>query len=533
MRGAVNERRVWLALAGVLLLMALGAQAWRGWAAWGADLAAEDDPAHFVTGVMVYDYLRGGNYGDPMGFAEAYYVRYPKVALGHWPPGYYGVQAAWYFVFGPTDRAARTLTFVMTLGLAGMVWWGLRGMGGTVATLGAAGLLVMPLTQELGWRVMADIPLALFVMLMVLALTRYLETDARRALGWFVLWAVLAILTKGSGWAVGIFAVLAPVLSGRVRCLWRPQYLGAGVVIVALGAPFYLLTWWQKIGYADNPAQFATGSSWEGRWRALEAMTAATPAFVMLFVVGMGGVAVWRYGRGPAVVPVALGWVVAQWAFLVLFPLTTDTRYLMPALGPAMIVFGAALREMGRPLAAVVVVVFCVTGVRLWTEEREEGYGRAATLVPRGVVAMVVADPSGAGAFIAARLQSDREREDVVLRDSKSLANTTWGDGEGESYFRTPAEVDAFLQSVPVEVLAVDSRAKETVARGLLRGLLASSPERYVELGRVVLDRKGAGEMVLYRNVAARGRSEIVEVNLGREKGNRVLRLRLGIGTPR
>lgn len=68
----MNERRVWLALAGVLLLMALGAQAWRGWAAWGADLAAEDDPAHFVTGVMVYDYLRGGNYGDPMGFAEAY-----------------------------------------------------------------------------------------------------------------------------------------------------------------------------------------------------------------------------------------------------------------------------------------------------------------------------------------------------------------------------------------------------------------------------------------------------------------------------
>ena len=95
---------------------------------------------------MVYDYLRGGSYGDPMGFAEAFYVRYPKVAIGHWPPVFYGVQAACYFIFRPANRAARALVFVMTLGLAGLVWWASRGSGRTIAALATAGVLLLPMT---------------------------------------------------------------------------------------------------------------------------------------------------------------------------------------------------------------------------------------------------------------------------------------------------------------------------------------------------------------------------------------------------
>ena len=527
----MTERRLASWLAGLLLVVAFAVQAWNGRAAWGANLAEADDPAHFVTGVMVYDFLRGGNYSDPMGFAEEYYVRYPKVAMGHWPPAYYALQAAWYFVTGPTDRAARALSFLLMLVLAALVAWALRGMGPTVAISAAAALLLLPLMQQLAWRVMADLPLALFVLLTVLALTRYLENDSPSALAWFVLWTVLAILTKGSGWAIGIFAVLAPFLSGKVRCLWRPWYLAAGVGIVALAAPFYLLTWWLGIGYVDNPAQLAVGSVWAGRWRILVAMTAAAPPLWMAVVIGMGGLTLWRYGQGPAVVPVALSWVVAQWIFIALFPLTGDMRYLTPAMAPAMIVFGAALGEI-RPLLALVVVGVSLAGVGLWTEQREEAYGRAAELVPPGVVTLVVADPNGAGAFIAARLQRDRQRQEVVLRDSKALASTTWSGRHDESYFRTPEEMEAYLQSVPVEYLAVDSLAAETAARTTLRRVLAASPGRYVETGRVMLDRPGTGEMVLYRNVAARGGRDVVEVNLGRGKGHRILRLRRGAGNP-
>ena len=41
-----------------------------------------DEAAHYVTGLMVGDYLRAGMNQSPMAYAENYYTHYPKVALG-------------------------------------------------------------------------------------------------------------------------------------------------------------------------------------------------------------------------------------------------------------------------------------------------------------------------------------------------------------------------------------------------------------------------------------------------------------------
>ena len=53
-----------------------------------ASLVASDPPARFISGVMAYDYPRTAFGSDPLAFAQSYYVRYPKVANGHWPPFY-------------------------------------------------------------------------------------------------------------------------------------------------------------------------------------------------------------------------------------------------------------------------------------------------------------------------------------------------------------------------------------------------------------------------------------------------------------
>ena len=45
-----------------------------------------DEAAHYVTGLMIRDYLTGGIPEHPMKFARNYYDHYPKVALGNWPP---------------------------------------------------------------------------------------------------------------------------------------------------------------------------------------------------------------------------------------------------------------------------------------------------------------------------------------------------------------------------------------------------------------------------------------------------------------
>src|SRR5262245_40822438 len=59
-----------------------------------------DEAGHYVTGLMVRDYVAAGCRGNPMHYGQEYYEHYPKVALGHWPPGFYLVQAAWTLPFG-------------------------------------------------------------------------------------------------------------------------------------------------------------------------------------------------------------------------------------------------------------------------------------------------------------------------------------------------------------------------------------------------------------------------------------------------
>jgi hypothetical protein len=47
-----------------------------------------DEPAHLVTSLMVRDFIAGLDFRYPWQFAQQYYLHYPEVAIGVWPPGF-------------------------------------------------------------------------------------------------------------------------------------------------------------------------------------------------------------------------------------------------------------------------------------------------------------------------------------------------------------------------------------------------------------------------------------------------------------
>ncbi len=51
--------------------------------------AYPDEPSHYVTGLMVRDYIAGGFPAPPFQYATDYYSHYPKIGIGHWPPVFY------------------------------------------------------------------------------------------------------------------------------------------------------------------------------------------------------------------------------------------------------------------------------------------------------------------------------------------------------------------------------------------------------------------------------------------------------------
>ena len=68
-----------------------------------------DEAAHFTTGTLVYDYIRSGCGTWPIPFAQSFYIRYPKVAFGHWPQVFHEILAAWFKLFGSTPASSISL----------------------------------------------------------------------------------------------------------------------------------------------------------------------------------------------------------------------------------------------------------------------------------------------------------------------------------------------------------------------------------------------------------------------------------------
>src|SRR5437899_10449358 len=113
---------------------------------YGSDLSQwPDEGAHYINGLLIHDYVVDGLPGSPLGYALQYYVHYPRVTIGHWPPLYYVVQALLYFMTGPSTQAALFLQAVFGAGVATVIGWVIsRFAGWIVGALAGLATLAAP-----------------------------------------------------------------------------------------------------------------------------------------------------------------------------------------------------------------------------------------------------------------------------------------------------------------------------------------------------------------------------------------------------
>ena len=221
-----------------------GLQVWLLWSSGG--LKAEfgshpDEPAHYITGLMVRDYLAAGAPSGAMRFAETYYMHYPKVALGHYPPLMYLVEAAWMLAF-PTSRSSLLLLEALLLaGAATLAGFAVRKeLGPTACAVAPVLLILTPVVRYCAGMVMPEVLCMLLVVAAVLWWRRYLESPGWGPAVWFGVFAALAILTK----QVALFLALVPpltlVLTRRLQLLRRVHFWAPAVVVAALASPWYI-----------------------------------------------------------------------------------------------------------------------------------------------------------------------------------------------------------------------------------------------------------------------------------------------------
>src|ERR1700734_225623 len=108
------------------LLAAVLGISWRDNAFRGEFGNYPDESAHYVTGLMFHDYFVSLHYFSPIEFAENFYMHYPKVAMGHWPPAFYVIQGIWGLLFSTSHTSLMFLMAALTAVLGLVVYMMLR-----------------------------------------------------------------------------------------------------------------------------------------------------------------------------------------------------------------------------------------------------------------------------------------------------------------------------------------------------------------------------------------------------------------------
>lgn len=497
--------------------------------AYTADFGAfDDEPSHLVTGLMIRDWVLAG-FPSPMPYAQDYYLHYPKVSLGQWPPGFYGIQAAWTLVAGASTASIVTLMATLAALVALLVYVTARDeVGETGALVGGVLFLALPLVQRFGAMTMTEVPLALLCTLAVVCFGRYLDRGRPRDLVLFGLLAVAAMYTKGNSIALAGVPPLAIVLGRRWDLLRKPLFWAVGIGAGALCAPWHLFairfstsTWAQ----AEPSLDYVLESS---AVYARELVRVGGVAFLAAALVGLVTrlrTPVEHRGRWLAIA----AWVPSLLAMHVVVPSSLDPRHLVlitPALVLAALagarrcgdLFGASVPAFVAPL--VLLGLFVVEGFELppkdWSGHDEAARRLLTDETLADSVFLIESDAMGEGAFVAAVALRDDRPNHFVLRGSKVLG---WTDFMGEIYesrFEDADELAQFLREFPVGVVAVDQFPKEHQRyphHDLLWEVLTTRPE-WEPLGEVDLVKGGVehpGGLRLFRQRGQEGREPRVQ----------------------
>lgn len=422
---------------------------------------------------MVRDYLAGPLWSGthPMRYAEDYYARFPKVAIGHYPPGFYVLEGLW-LLPSRTKTAALLLPAFLTAFTAWIVFMAGRRMMGFAAALAAAVLFtLMHLVRSYTAIVMSDMLLVLLCLLAVLAFARFLSTGAAKWSLAFGLLAAAAILTKGSGLLLALVPPAAILLTGRWKTVLEPKLWLAPLPVLLFAVPWLVAT---SHITAEGMSAAPLG---EYVFQALPYYAAGGlmvlgPVLTLLMggAVGSAVMVLKKERKLPPVDAVLWGSVAAVFAFYCAIPSGLDERYLLPVI-PAVLILGFAVldklasavtRKYPSFPSLILILVFALAATWKVASPVTKVFQGATPVIARllqdskgPVNLLICSDAKGEGALVAAAALMAPERV-VVQRGTKLLSTSDWLGRGYQMGFTTDDELFTLLDAAAITHVIVD-----------------------------------------------------------------------------
>jgi hypothetical protein len=438
-----------------------------------------DEPAHYVTSLMLRDYVVHFHFESPLHFAEEYYHHYPKVAFGHWPPFFYIVQAIWMGLFSAARPSLRLEIACTTALLAfGVFREGSKLFGRTLAVVAALLTVCLPLVQTYSDEEMSETLLTLMCFWSVIYFARYISSEKARDSLRFAVFFSLAVLTKGNGWLLAAVPPIALLLTRRLGLLLRKSFWAPVALIAALCLPWQVMT----MRMAER--------GWEGGSHPNLAYTvSASIEFMRLFPQILGPVLLTAMLIGIAACVVApslrqavrpewaalFALLLAVWAFHSIIPAGVEDRKLIIAV-PAMILFALAglvwaadrfpstvpgYRWRYLAMCAFAGITFFVGTFQIPRVDhygfKEAAHFLAGLASPTGPTVLVSSDSGGEGLLISEMAMLQPHPAATILRGTKSLASVDWNGAGYRCTYSNSAQILHFMRDENIRYVVVDS----------------------------------------------------------------------------
>ncbi len=471
----VGARRfvVPLLLLAVLFAAAVALQSLAG--AYAVDLSGyPDETGHFVTGVLVQDYLSKIPPPPLVPFAKEFYIHRPKVAIGHWPPLMYLIEGIWFILFHATRQSALALMALISASVAASIGYIVRSRFGITAGI-AAGLLFLGLSfvQAQTSEVMADMLVTLFGFWATVAFADFLTDKSLRDILRFAAFALLAIFTKNNGLYLALTPPIAILFTRQFKVLRSPLlWLGGALVAVPTAAwvgwshKYVTNSWVEKPGI-----EFFLRAS---RADLFFIYLILGPCLLMLLAAGVVRESI-RVRSSRDFLPLTLlAAVLSVILFQSIAPAGIEPRFLLPAVASMIpVVFSGLLwiadairlRAVPMWIRATVLLAIAILlsphSTFAIPHKPYRGFPEVADYIQsqpalREGAVLVSSASDGEGLLIAEVAMRYPSSEGFLLRASKMLAQSDWLGRDYKGRFLSADEVFRYMDELKVDLIVID-----------------------------------------------------------------------------
>lgn len=496
-----------------------------------------DEPSHYITGLMVRSYLREGHFASATRFAEDYYLHYPKVAIGHWPPVYYLVQCLWTFVFPATISSILYLqAFLLALTSAVLFTVARSRFGAWSACILCGAFLILYPTQELGSEIMSEPLLALTTLAATWTIARYFETAESAPLIGFVVLVEVVAHTKGSGIALAGAPVLVAVCLGRHSVFRKRSFWLAQLVMILLLVPWQIFTMNMVRNGMSRPITLQLVFAQLCEFGPITVKMFGWPLLILiLYALYLAIVS--RRLRDPLMVSCAIT-VALTLAFHCVSPSGAEARRLFMAIPvflllaplPILYLFGTRHSRPWAPLLLFVIVAISLFSSVASFRKTAVGYRSVAEWLmanrDRGEnVVLIASDIDGEGMLISEIGQIQPSPSLYIVRSSKLFEDCDWEGQECLPMITDPSRAEQVLDSMPVRYAVVDrfSGIASTARTQLLSRMINAHSDLWIlrKIQPAIAPGSGTrGEILIYQRSGLNQSDRVhVSVNLRRMIG--------------